>query len=593
MTTAQQLPQWDLSDLFGSFESPEYEKGYIQATTLSTQLASYKDVLENGSIAPEEMGKALRVFEELEVLLLHLYAYSHMQYDVDTTFTHAKKENERATKFLTEIEASIEWFSQGLKKLSSEKIDALVAHPELAAYAHFFKTVKLYEKYTLLEKEEQLLHKKDLYASTAWSNFHTEIASNIEFGKLMIEGKEVEMNQALLMFYLAHPDREIRKAVYDLRSKGFGTMEHIFAYVYAQVAASFEQDSREVRGYESGLFRASMGDEVTPAHIEAMVDVTKANVHTYQDYFSWKKEQLGLETMMPYDASAPLTDEKEEISFEEARDMVLDCFGTFDGEMRDLAAQFFDKKWIDAREGGNKYAGAYSWSMKEHPYILLNYQPNLQQVFTMIHELGHGVHSLLTNQKQPYLMRNHSKVTAESASQFAELLLLDYVLKSDRPASVKRSVLAHHVEDLLYCLSSTITVTAFEMETHEKATKEALTKEDLSDIWMNLHKTLRGEAITTLEDDRMMWSRIPHIFQTPFYYFTYPMSLLVVLCLYELYTENPQQFVKQYKDYLSLGGSMTPEDCLKQSFGIEFGTKEFYEKGFRVVERLIAQLKAM
>ncbi len=593
MTTVQQLPQWDLSDLFGSFDSPEYEKGYNEAVRLAKELSQYKESLEKGIIEGGDMAQAIATFEKLEVLLLHLYAYSHMQYDVDTTFTQAKKENERATKFLTEIEASIEWFSQGLKKLSAEKIAELTTDPALASYAHFFKTVKLYEKYTLLEKEEQLLHKKDLYASTAWSNFHTEIASNIHFGKLMIEGEEVEMNQALLMFYLANPNREIRKAVYDLRSKGFGSMEHIFAYVYAQVAASFEQDSREVRGYESGLFRASMGDEVTPAHIEAMVEVTKANVHTYQDYFTWKKEQLGLDTMMPYDTSAPLTDEKEEISFDEARDMVLDCFGAFDGEMRDLAAQFFDKKWIDAREGGNKYAGAYSWSMEKHPYILLNYQPNLQQVFTMIHELGHGVHSLLTNQKQPYLMRNHSKVTAESASQFAELLLLDYVLKSDRSDAVKRSVLAHHVEDLLYCLSSTITVTAFEMETHDRATKEALTKDDLAEIWLNLHKTLRGDAIETLDDDRMMWSRIPHIFQTPFYYFTYPMSLLVVLCLYELYTENPEQFVKQYKDYLSLGGSMTPADCLKQSFGIDFGTKEFYEKGFRVVERLIEKLKGM
>lgn len=593
MTTAHILPEWDLSDLFGSFDSPEYEKGFSEAQKLSHDLGVFKDTLEKGTISAEEMTKAIQVFEKMEVLLLHLYAYSHMQYDVDTTFTKAKKENERATKFLTEVEASIEWFSQGLKKLSEEKIAELVKHPELAGYAHFFKTVKLYEKYTLLEKEEQLLHKKDLYASTAWSNFHTEIASNLDFGKLTIEGKEVEMNQALLLFYMAHPNREIRKAVYELRSKGFGTMEHIFAYVYAQVAASFEQDSRELRGYESGLFRASMGDEVTPEHITAMVEVTKKNAHTYQDYFAWKKEQLGLDVMMPYDTSAPLTESKEEISFEEARNMVLNCFGSFDEEMKSMANEFFEKKWIDAREGGNKYAGAYSWSMEKHPYILLNYQPNLQQVFTMIHELGHGVHSLLTNQKQPYLMRNHSKVVAESASQFAELLLLDYVLKSDRPAEVKRSVLAHHIEDLLYCLSSTITVTAFEMETHDKATTEALNKEDLSGIWMNLHKTLRGDAIQTLDEDKMMWSRIPHIFQTPFYYFTYPMSLLVVLSLYELYLEDPEKFVPLYKEYLSLGGSMTPADSLKTAFGIDFGTTEFFEKGFRVVERLIEKLKGM
>lgn len=588
---AVKLPKWDLKDLFTSFDDPAFKKAPAEMRKLIAKLSKLKPAAEKGKLTAKEIASSLKDFEKLEVMLLHAYAFCQLQYDVDTTNARAKKEMQSAHKLLTDCETQVEWYTQALKRLDAKAVAAVKKEKALEPYAHFFDLLKKAEKYTLSEPEERVMSIKDTYGASRWGQFHTEVASQLKFGELEIKGKKEPMNQALLAYHMASPDRELRKAAYLRAKEPFKEMMHVFAYMYASVAGDFEQECRTLRGYKSGLEQACIGEEVTAGDVERMVTAIQDHVPLYQQYYAWKKKELKLSTFHGWDMTAPVSKVHKDIPFTEAKKLVLDCYNSFDKEIHDLAKQFFDKKWIDAREGGNKYAGAYSWSMEKNPYILLNYQPNIQQVFTMIHELGHGVHGLLTDRKAPFLMRNHSKVIAESASQFSELLMLDYILETSTDRDLKRGLLAHHIEDLLYCLSSTITVTAFEIESHERLAETSMDMDDLCNLWMEKLAHVRGKAVESHELDRYMWARIPHIFQTPFYYFTYPMSLFVVLSLYELYGFNREKFVQQYKAFLSEGTTMTPAELLRKHFGLEFGTKAFYEQGMTVVTRLFDMLR--
>jgi len=594
MSTIQKdLPQWDLRALFTSFDDPAFLSARERAEAFVGKLNTWKERAGKGELTLSDVAESLPLYEELEVLLLHTYAFCQLQYDVDTKNARAKKEMQLAKKLLTSMETQVEWYSQALKKLPQDLLDAMKDHPVLSRYLHFLELMMLAKPYTLSEAEERVLSIKDAHGADRWGHFHTEVASHLQFGTLTIEGKDVAMNQALLAYYMASSDRDLRKAAFLRAKEPFSDVMHVFSYMYASVVADFEEECRTLRGYTSGLASACIGEEVQESDVERMVKAVEEHIPLYQDYFAWKKEALGLEVMYAWDMTAPVAKVHKDIPFTEAKEMVLACYNHFDPETADLAAQFFEKGWIDAREGGNKYAGAYSWSMLHNPYILLNYQPTIQQVFTMIHELGHGVHSLLTDRTQPFLMRNHSKVVAESASQFSELLLLDHIVATSEDTDFVRGLLAHHIEDLLYCLSSTITVTAFEIETHERLAEGTMDTEELCALWKAKLDHIRGEGIVSHELDRVTWARIPHIFQTPFYYFTYPMSLFVVLSLYELYTQDPAAFVPKYKAYLSEGTTMTPAAMLKKHFDITFGTQEFYAQGMAVVKRLFQTLKTL
>ena len=588
MTT---LPMWDLTDLFTSFDSKEYLDAPKNIESALKDFEEKRAHLSSKPLDTNHLFESLKAYEEIEVKVLHYYAFARMQYDVDTKNTDAKKAFDSATALLTDVEGKLEWFSQFLKKIPSEEIEKFAHDEKLARYQRFFEVVKLYEKYTLDEKSEMLLISKDRFAQEGWRNMHTELVSHFDFGEIEDEGKKIKMNQSLLKNYLSSPNRDLRKQASKLMKQPFKDTMHILGYTYAQVVSSFEQDSKDVRGYPNGLFRSAMGDEVADSDTKEMIEVIKEYIPLYNEYYVWKKKELGLSEMYVYDMGAPLSTHEAPIPFDTAKDTVLATFSGFSEKFAGLAKQFFDNNWIDAREGGNKYAGAYSWSMYEHPFILLNYQPKIREVFTMIHELGHGVHSLLTQEHQPYLLRNHSKVIAESASQFAELLLLDHYMKTLTDKEEKRNLLSHHIEDLLYCTMSALTVTRFEIAVHEKLANGVLSPEEMCDIWEGFSNEVKGKDIIGTDLDRYAWARIPHIFQTPFYYFTYPMSLLVVLCLYEQYLENPADFIPKYEQFLSLGSSKSPHDMIKSVFGIEFGTKEFYNKGMQVIEKLFIQLK--
>lgn len=588
----QHLPEWDLSDLFPSLESPEYKSELQNIVVAKDNFLKYKDMLLKNAYSASELLQMITEFEQLEIRTLHIYAYSHFQYDVDTTNEFVKAEHEKAKKLVTDIATELEFFSQGLKNMPHEVFETMKAAPELAQYKRYLEVLKIYEPYTKSEREEQILTMKSLYGSQAWGQFHTELASGMDFGTLMVDGKEEKMTPARLGNIITNSqDQKLRKEAYEAGRKPYKENSHLFSFAFNAVVSDYEMESTQIRGYSSGLHRGALGEEVTEAHIENMRMLLQEKIPVFRDYYAWKKKELGVETMHTYDLSAPISSKRPKLSFDEAKDHVLFCYRAFSPEFEKHAVRFFEERWIDARDSGTKYAGAYSWAMAAHPYILLNFQPSIQQAMTMIHELGHGIHALLSTKHLPFLMRNTSKVVAETASQFSEMLLLDYFETVLDDKEVVKDLFAAHIDDVLYCLGSTLTVTAFEIETHKRSLTEGLSKDVLNELWETLLKDLYGSEVELTEYDRYAWSRIPHIFQSPYYYFTYPMSLAVVLTLYELYLEDKATFVKNYTTFLEAGGSIATPELIESSFGITFGDRAFFERAFRVVERMIEKVQ--
>ncbi len=571
--------KWDLNALFNSiseaeeflkqaeFKAQEFEKKYKNRLyTLSSDefldvLKEYEDILEN-------VGRSL--------------TYIYLKFATDSSKgSLLALFQELATK----TEEHLIWFELEFIYLPIDKQQKFIDNAGI--YKYFLIHLQEEAPFKLSEKEEKILMKKDLTSSSAFTRLFDETLSSLKF---FFEGKKLSEEEILSKLY--SPERNIRKKAQISLTNGLKPHQDLLGFIYNQVKKDWKIDYLEIRGYENPEDPRHLSNRVSKKSVDALIKTVNENTTIVEEYYNIKKNILGYDKLYDYDRYAPikLTEKNPEISFEEAKEMVLNAFKNFSNTFYNIAKKAFDEKWIDVFPNEGKRSGAFSHSAtpKAHPYILLNYTNQRRDVFTLAHELGHAIHQYLSREVG-YLNQDTPLTTAETASIFAEMLLFEEIKKSLSKEELIE-VYASKLEDIFATLFRQIVFTNFERKVHSE---NELTPEKFNKIWMEENQKMFGNSVYLTKNYEIWWSYIPHFIHSPFYCYSYSFAQLLVLSLYKLHKENFDNFEKKYIKFLSLGGSIPPKKQFIELFGLDIEKEDFWQKGMQVVKEMLNEFKGI
>jgi oligoendopeptidase F len=595
---------WNLDDLYTAPDDPQIDADIAQCATRAAAFEkSYRGMFPAGrgaavspSPAPapltaERLAGALAEYETIAQIMGRLGSYVSLLTSADTASDVYRRLEDRIRQELVERENQLAFFELGWLAVSDELAARLAADPLLKNYAHYLTSARRYVPHTKSEPEELLLNQKSLTARIAWTTLFDEFVASLEY-RLDYGGQTRVLSQPQILALNYDADRGLRRAAQECFFSELSRHELVLSSVFNAVAQDHGLNDR-IRAYDSPMSSRHLANEVAPAVVERMLEVTEANYGVAHDYYRLKGRLLGLPRLATFDQYAPVAAKMPSCRYDAGRDTVLKAFERFDPVLRDTAAMFFEKNWIDAEVRPGKRGGAFSASTvpKAHPYILLNWTDKLRDVSTMAHELGHGIHQYLSR-KQTYLNFHHPLTIAETASVMGEFVTFDYVMESTSEPDVRLGLLCSKIEDAFATVFRQNVLTRFEQAAHAARRKERLSSGEICDFWWKANQALYGEAVEMLDLYRWGWSYIPHFVHTPFYCYAYVFGELLVLSLYRMYQEQGKAFVPRYLELLESGSNASPEVLLKR-VGADISDPAFWQKGFDVLREMVARATSL
>jgi oligoendopeptidase F len=584
---------WDLSDLFSGPDDPRItqtlEQGKKDAEAFAERYRGTVDV--PGGPSPAHLLEALQNIEALIDQVERVAAYSHLIFSADTTRPAHRDLEQKVRLETTAIQNSLVFFELEWQKVADADAERIMAAPELAPYRYYLERERQNRPHTLSEPEEKIVSELRVTGSSAWRGLFTELVASLKF-PFERDGVTKDVTLSELLSMVRDPDRSVRQRAYETQYRVLRAHDQVLSYIYNTLV----QDKRtmdRLRSYPDPMAARHQSNDLDPAIVDTMMNTVEANAGLAQEYFRVKAKLLGLPKLAIYDQYAPIGAEAETCDYPSAKRMILDAFGEFTPSFRDMASQFFDRRWIDAEVRPGKVGGAYCMplSPKLHPYILCNYTSNLRDVLTVAHELGHGLHNLLA-QKQTLFEYHSSLALAETASVFGEILVFERLVEAETNPHAKIALIGGKIEDIFATVYRQTTMTRFEQLAFARQKKGRLTPEGLGDDWIEANRRYYGDSVEMDENYRWGWSYIPHFINSPFYCYAYSFGELLVLALYRLYQEQGPSFIPGYVKLLERGGSGSPRELLAP-LGIDIADPTFWSKGFVEIERLIAKMRAL
>ncbi len=570
---------WDLSALFDSI--PEAEEFLKQAIFRAKEFEKkYKNRLY--TLTPEEFIEVLKEYEDIWENIGRALTYIYLIFATDSSKGNfLAKFQELATK----AEEHLIWFELEFIHLPIDKQQRFIDNAGI--YKYYLLHLQEEAPYKLSEKEEKILMKKDLTSSSAFNRLFDETLSRLKF---FFEGEYLSEEEILSKLY--SPNRDERKKAQVSLTLGLKPHQNLLSFIYNQVKKDWKIDYIDIRGYDEPEEPRHLANKVSKKSVDALINTVNENTDIVAEYYKTKKELLGYEKLYDYDRYAPikLSDKTPEISFEEAKELVLRAFKNFSPTFYKIALKAFDEKWIDVYPKEGKRGGAFSHSATPaaHPYVLLNYTNKRRDVFTLAHELGHAIHQYLAREVG-YLNQDTPLTTAETASIFAEMLLFEEIKKSLNKEELIETYAAK-LEDIFATLFRQIVFTNFERRVHSF---DELKPEEFNKIWMEENQKMFKESVYLTDNYKIWWSYIPHFIHSPFYCYAYSYAQLLVLSLYKLYKEGFENFEEKYIEFLSQGGSIPPKKQFIELFGLDIEKEDFWQKGIDVVKEMVNEFKGI
>ncbi|HVW18085.1 MAG TPA: M3 family oligoendopeptidase, partial [Solirubrobacteraceae bacterium] len=516
--------------------------------------------------------------------------YAALRFSADTSDPANGALLQRAEERSTAIETTLLFFDLEFAALDDAHADRLTTADGLDRYRHHLANVRRYRPHLLSEPEERIITEKAITGRSAWGRLFSELMSAVEV-QLPGEDAPVQMEVALSRMMSADRDvrREAQQAVTDALAPGLRTRAFIFNTLLYDKAV----DDR-LRSYPTWLSSRNLANEASDESVQALVTAVRANYDIARRWYEVKAGLLGLDRLTDYDRLAPVTDDDEpQFEWAQARDMVLDAYRSFSPVVGDLAARFFDERWIDAPVRPGKRGGAFcAYTVPSvHPYVLLNYTARRRDVLTLAHELGHGIHAALAQPRGPF-EQGTPLTLAETASVFGEAIVFGRLLEQAPSASSRLSLLAESLEGSIATVFRQVAMNRFEETAHTARREQGeLSVDRLGELWMASQEELMGDAVELTGNYRSWWSYIPHFVSTPGYVYAYAYGQLLALSVYARYLEDGEPFVPRYVEMLAAGGSRSPEE-LGAIVGIDLADPGFWDRGLRLVRDQLEQAEA-
>jgi oligoendopeptidase F len=581
---------WDTTRLYPAPLSEQLEKDISDG---AEQAAAFRQKYlgKVASLDASGLKEALVTYESLQEVVAKPQLYAYLLFAADSEDDTNKRLSQRTAEFGNKMSRELLFFDLELIQMPDDQYDNVIGDPGLAVYRHFLESLRKYRPHTLAEKEEQLLKLKSLTGVDAFTRLFDELSASFRY-RMEVDGEDREMTGEDLLGLLHHPDANVRERAFSTFLKRHEEEGITYGTVFNTVALDHSQDL-ELRNYGSPMEPTHLGNELSPAAVEKMMSVTEENYPLAQEYFRLKAKLLNIPKLKNSDIYAPVGETPRKYTFDESVDLVLEAYGNFDGEFRDIVAAFFTDRRVDVLPRPGKSGGAFCMGMTPTlpPYVLLNFTGNLRDVATIAHEMGHGLHFVLA-QRQTMINYHAPLPLAETASVFGEMLLTRFLLDRETDPQVKISLLCAKIEDIIATTFRQNVLTRFEEQMHLERKNGLLVPSHLCDLWWRENGKLYGDAVDMIEPYRWGWSYISHFIHARFYCYSYTFAELLVLSLYQKYLKEGDAFKPGYRAILTSGGSMSPADTVKQA-GIDFSDPNFWQQGYDFLRDLIKELKGL
>lgn len=577
--------RWNLADLYASPTDPQLQADLDRSHQLALAFASrYRGRV--ASLSPAELLSALQEIESIYTLGYKPQGYAFLAFSAQTQDPQLRDLLSRVREASTQTFNELVFFEVELKAMPEEAFQRFLAAPELANYHHYLRQQRAFAPHTLSEPEERLLSQLRLTGAAAWSQLYTEITSALRF-PIEVKGEHKELTDAELRALRTEPDRDLRRRATECLYTVYQNNGQVITYIFNTL---FQDHKINVglRNYSSVIEPNALENELSPEVIEGLMSAVEAHYPMAQEYLRLKAKLLGLSgDFHYYDVLAPYEAEERRYTFTEARELVLSSYERFSPRFRQIASEFFDQAWIDGMPRPGKRGGAFCSGLLPayHPYVLTNFTSRLDDVFTLAHELGHGIHFELARQQTP-LNYDPTIPMAELASVFGEILLARYLREREPDPALQRNILSRMIEEALSTIFRQVMYTRWEQRAHARRAEGVATPEDYGRLWMEESHRLYGDDVIFAPLDRWGWATIPHFISYRFYCYSYAFGHLLTFALYQKYLDEGEAFIPGYTELLTSGGKDRPENLLK-AVGLNPLEPGFWDRGFHVLQGLL------
>ena len=578
---ALQAAAWDLEPLVESRGPTGVEELLVEARDRSAAFAER----HRGRVA--ELGSAGLADAMHELAAIHDLAgragsYSMLWFTLDTTDPPRGALIQKARELGAAIESQLLFFELEWNLVADEPAGQLLAAEELEFCRHYLRTLRRYRPHQLTEPEERIATELDVSGSSAFRRLFTEQISAVEV-QLPDSDEAASLEEALSR--LLAPERGVREAAAVAITEALRPGLRTRAYVFNTLLGDKATKDR-LRDYPHWLASRNLANEASDESVQALIDAVADRYELARRWYRLKARLLGLDRLAYWDRMAPVTEAEDHIPYDEAREIVLDCYSTFSPELGDAAGEFFADGYIDGPPRPGKRGGAFcSYTVpSRHPYVMLNYTSRPHDVLTMAHELGHGVHASLAR-PQGIFQFTTPLTMAETASIFGETIVLERLLERAPGPAERLSLLAGSLDGAVAAVFRQIAMNRFEHAIHGARRESGeLPPERFGELWLDTQTDLLGDAVDLHDDYSLWWSYVPHFIDTPGYVYAYAYGHLLALSVYRRYEEAGEGFVSSYLDLLRAGGSRPPEQ-LGEIVGVDLGDPGFWSAGLDLIER--------
>jgi oligoendopeptidase F len=581
-----QQKRWSLADLYPAAKSPELDAAFENLSALVSVFEARRPEL-NTEISTATFMSIVKDLDAITVLVQKIYSFCGLYFSEDTQNQAAQNLMAKAEQFMAEIGNRTLFFELWWKQVDNENAERLISAS--GDYAYWLQAMRLFIPHTLSEPEEKIINLKNVTGISALQMVYSSITNRYVF-KLSIDGQEKELTRGELMMYVRESDPELRAKAYQELYRVYGEDGSILGQIYQSAVRDWKNEQVGLRKHKSPIAARNLINDIPDQVVDTLLDVCQKNATLFQRFFKLKAKWLGVEQLRRYDIYAPVVESDKRYPFDSAGEMVLDAFKQFEPRFSKLAQRVFDVDHLDSEVRKGKRGGAFCWPTGPDmtPWVLLNYQGKADDISTMAHELGHAIHSMLSEEHNIFTYHSNLPL-AETASTFGEMVLVDYLLQHEEDETVRRDILFSQVDDSYATILRQAYFALFEREAHNLINQGA-SVDELSQAYMQNLKDQFGDTVDVSDEFKWEWVSIPHIFEVPFYVYAYTFGQLLVLSLYRQYKAEGQDFIPRYTKILSTGGSKAPVQVLAEA-GIDVYDAAFWQGGFDVLKGLIELLE--
>ena len=583
--------KWKLADIFPSWEA--WEAGYKQLEADIARYAALKGTLAGG---PDKLLETFRLSEEMGQLAYRVWYYPSLQYDEDQRDNAISAKRQQVQILFARLSQAESWFNPELLTIPLETVRRWMAQSEaLCVYRFAIENLYRQQEHVLDESGEKLMSLVSRLASAPNDAYWALSTADARFPTITLSsGEQVTVTygqyRALLATRRNQADRE---AAFTALHETYRSTLNTYATLYNGVCQRDWFQAR-ARGYGSTLEAALHGDNIPTSVVENLIETTRAGVEPLRRYHRLRRKALGVPSYHVHDFSIPLVTFDKKYQYEEVLDWIVAAVAPLGPEYQARMREGFTGRWIDVYENEGKRSGAYSAPVYgTHPYMLLNYTDTLDDVFTLAHEMGHSMHTILSHQSQPFVYSSYTIFVAEVPSTLGEALLLEYMLERSTDPAERTVLLQHAIDNITGTFFTQVMFADYELRAHRLAERDQpITSEILTETYTTLLKDYYGDAVDLNPLTGITWARIPHFFNSPYYVYQYATCFASAARISReiMHGAGAGEARERYLTLLKSGGNDYPMEQLKKA-GVDLAQPDTVRAIIEQLDDLVTRLE--